>query len=624
MRTLRRLALSSLVGAVALSTLAPAAHPAAPARRSALDEWADGRAGRLLYSLDRAGVPDAVAERLQDLRPLSNRFVINLPWGDMTGDRRSDVLALEFEDGPGGLGAGGSNTHLEALSGRNGRTLWRRTFKDDIAIPIEIGIGKKGRAGVLMVSFDYRERGMTFVGVDSRGREAYRHTFTTTNSTDAGLVTGREEVVSFDLFDALPGKATELLIAIGDVRQLPQAHEDLPALIARTRTVLVDGRNGRLTAHPETEVGVGRVPIPLAGPDFDGDGLEDQVVTYAAPDVAYDEETGLPLVPDATAEHVRARRGSDGEKLWTSGPLDIAPGWESPNLVVTRLGDYKRDGSDEILLSLDPYGYGLSGMRWTPPPSDPQRIWSLSGKDGALLWRARAHSPTVVGDLDSDRRADVVTAVDISGKRKSGTRLVARSGLDGAPLYERFVPLKRRDDQEVESFVGTAGDLHPDGAQDVFLLQALRRDFDNGTEWRFLHPHLISGRTGRELRPSRHVSPLYASLDGHGDDLEQWTPGTEPGEARFVDGATRRLRLAVAFDIPLTLPADDDYLLALAARLDGDRCADFVGTLANDTTTFAVAIDGGSGKVMWSRRQLGLEVGGPVVQTRRIDHNRAC
>ncbi|HEV2756887.1 MAG TPA: hypothetical protein VG318_14060 [Actinomycetota bacterium] len=624
MRTLRCLALSSIASAVALSSFAPAAahtdvSPVPPAPR----EWTADEA-RLLYWAERAGLSEDVADRLQGLVAGPDEFVVNLPWGDLTGDGLADVLALGYEDGPGGLGGAEGRTHVTALSGLSGRTLWSRSFDEGFAFPIDLTLGRRGRSGVLMVSFRYPAPTVAFIGIDSRGRDVYRHEFAPTNSADAGVVSGREEVVSFDLLDALPGRATELLIGVADVRQVPQAHESLPDLVARTRSLLVDGRNGNLDVHQYTEVGVGRVPIPLAAPDLDGDGFDDQVVTYVVPDLEYDEETGLPIVPDATMEHVRGRRGSDGVKLWTSPPLDIASEWESPNLVVTRLGDYKRDGSEELLLSLDPYGYRSSSIRWTGGPPDPHGLWLLSGKDGNLHWYARGHSPTLLGDLDVDGRGDLVTAVDVSGRRKSGTWLVARSGLDGASLYRRFFRLNAKGVEVVESFLGGVGDLHPDGAQEVILQQALRREFDGGMEWALFHPRLVSGRTGTKIPRSGHVYPIHASIDGRGDDLETFPGGDSLAEAHFVDGSTRRLRLSVGFDIPLTLPTDMDYLLAIAAPLNRDACADFVGTLSNETSTFAVMIDGGSGRVLWSRRQLGLELGGPIVQTLRVDRNRAC
>ena len=133
---------------------------------------------------------------------------------------------------------------------------------------------------------------------------------------------------------------------------------------------------------------------------------------------------------------------------------------------------------------------------------------------------------------------------------------------------------------------------------------------------------LISGATGARLGVLRDLSPMGASIDGRGDDLYRWSGS--PAGMEVLDGRTRTMRLGIDFDIPLTLPTDFDYLIPIAARLDGDRCADFVGTLTNSRSTFAVAIDGGSGRLLWVKRQQGVDLGGPVRQTRRSDRNHAC
>lgn len=608
--------------AVVAALLTPSLHPPATAAPGAVRQWAAEGDERFLHWAQRAA-PRELVDALQAGLP-GDRFIVNIPWGDMTGDRRDDVLALEFDFGPGGLGLTGVKTRFETLDGRTGKSLWERKF-DNVTLPVEVRLGAKARTGVLAVSRDSESDTTTFLAIDHRGRTFYEQSFQATSRVDAGVTMGREDVVSFDVQDSLRGRATEVLLAIADVRRTAEVDPALPSIVGRTRTASIDGRTGEVVAHPDVEVGLGRVPTPLVAPDLDGDGLEDHVVTYVLPDVEPDEETGLPIVPDPQAEYVRGRRGTDGARLWTSDPLELGDGWDGPALQVdVDLGDQTRDGHDEVLLSYDRYPSFRPDMQFVFPAPHLEGVWSLSGEDGDLLWHRAAGAAVVVASIDRDKRRDVVLVEDVSGDKRSGTRVVGASGLDARRVYTRFLPIRRDDDQEVESLVGTAGDLQADGVVDLVLRQTLERQVGDGRlEGEIREPMLLSGATGARFPGSRHVSPVGASVDGRGDDLYRWITAA-PSGMDIVDGRTRELRLSVAFDIPLTLPTGYDYLTPVPARLDGDRCVDFIGTLSNSRSTYAIAIDGGTGRLLWARRQQGLDLGGGVTQTRRVDVGPGC
>lgn len=597
---------------------APGSSNATPQRTAdPLAEWVEEAPDRFFYWAQRAVRPE-LAEAFQGLDP-GGRFILNFPWGDMTGDRSDDVLTIEIDSGPGGLGLAGYSTTFRALNGRNGNPLWSRTFESEVVFPIEVTLGKKARTGVLVLSYDFEEDATTFLALDHRGRRAYRHTFVASTQTDDGYVTGREEVISVALQSSLRGRATDVLIGVADVRQIPEVHPEVPSVAGVTSTLVIDGRTGRRVQHSEAELGIGRVPVPVRAPDLDGDGLEDHLMTYVLPEAGSDEESGLPTLPSFEGELVRARRGTAGTRLWTSPALELDDGWDAPPLVThVTLGDQTRDGHDEVLLGFDrdPYITPSFDLSY---PSDRKGVWSLNGRDGDVLWHRGVSSAVVLDDLDGDRRRDVVLVDDMSS-RKSGTRVTGASGLDARREWSRFFRVRTDDDQTVESSLGRAGDLQPDGVSDFVLVQMLRRDFENGTEWRWAGEHLFSGASGKGLGEIRTVWPLGASVDGRGDDLFRWADdGFE-----ILDGATRRQRLAIGLEIPLTLPTDGSALLTFPARLGRDRCADFVGTILSSTSTFAVGIDGGSGRLLWAKRQQGIDVGGPVTQTRRVDRNRAC
>lgn len=597
---------------------APGSSNAAPEPRTDdLAEWVDEAPDRFFYWAQRAAPPE-LTEAFQGLAQ-GDRFILNFPWGDMTGDGGDDVLVLDIDSGPGGLGLTGFSTTFRALDGRTGEPLWSRAFESDVVFPIEVTLGKKARTGVLVLTYDYDEDATTFLALDHRGRRAYRHTFVASTQMDDGFVTGREEVISFALQSSLSGRATDVLIGIADVRQIPPVHPEVPSIAGVTRTLVIDGRTGKRVEHSEPELGVGRVPVPVRAPDLDGDGLQDHLMTYVLPETGSDEESGLPTLPSLEGEFVRARRGTDGTRLWTSPSLELDEGWDSPPLVTqVTLGDQTRDGHDEALLGYDsePFITPAFDLAY---PGDRKGVWSLSGRDGKVLWHRGVGYAAVLEDLDGDRRRDVLLVDDVNSGR-AGTRVTGASGLDARREWSRFFRVRKADDQTLESHLGRAGDLQPDGVSDFVLVQTLRREFENGVEWAWVAEHLFSGASGKGLGEIRTVWPLGASVDGHGDDLFRWADdGFE-----ILDGATRKQRIAVALEVPLTLPTEGSALLAFPARLDRDRCADFVGTLLSSTSTFAVGIDGGSGRLLWAKRQQGIDVGGPVTQTRRVDRNRAC
>lgn len=613
-------ALAVLVALVAAPLDTTAAAPTPPP--DALAEWAERADDRFFYWAQQAA-PD-LTHALQHLDH-GGRFIFNLAWGDLTGDGLDDVMVTDVDFGPGGLGLTGVSTKLGALDGRDGSSLWTREFESDVVFPIEVTLGKKPRAGALVVSYDYEDDTTTFLGLDHRGRRAYRHSFRASSTVDGGEITGREDIASFDVQNSLPGRATDVVVGIADVRRTPEVDPSVPAVAGVTRTVAIDGRSGDLVEHAEGEIGVGRVPVPLAGPDLDGDGLDDHVMAYVLPGIESDEESGLPASPstDLEREFLRGRRGVDGRRLWTSPPMEIDDGWDAPPLFVdASLGDQTRDGHEEPLLNYSRTAYVSPDYRLFFPPTDAKGAWSLSGRNGRVLWHRPVVSGVTLDDLDRDKRRDVLLVDDVSHDKRFGTRLTAASGLDARRVYSRFFPVRRRsDDQTVDSDLWRAGDLQPDGVDDFVLDQGLRRDFDNGTEWYWVRDTLLSGATGTRIRRLASLFPLRASVDGHGDDLVRWN---SPSGMTVVDGRTRRELLTVELDIPLTLPTDVDYLVPMAARVDRDRCADFFGTLANSGSTFAVAVDGGSGRLLWAKRQQGVDVGGPVTQTKRIDRNRAC
>lgn len=599
--------------------LGPTAASTVP-RDDAVARWVAQGPDRFMHWAQRAA-PRELVEALQIGDP-GGRFILNLPWHDMTADGLDDVMAIDLDFGPDGLGLTGVSSKLIALNGRDGTALWSRDFEDQMVFPVEVTLGKKARGGALALVYDFETYATVFVGLDHRGRTFYEHAFPVETSVEDGEVFGSEDVVSFAVQDSLAGRADDVFVGIANVTRGPRVDPAVPSVVARTRTAAIDGKTGDLVEHAETELAVGRVPMPLAAPDLDGDGLDDHLIAYVLPDVEEDEESGLPVLPPVEGELVRGRRGTDGARLWTSPPLELAEGWDAPPLKTgVTLGDQTRDGHDEVLLSFEQHSYLSAGGEIVRPGPDQKGVWSLSGRKGDVLWARPVTHGLVIDSVDRDRRRDVVLVDNVQGKR-SGTRLTVASGLDARRVYTKFFSVRRRNGQTVDSNVWPAGDLQPDGVDELILSQGLRRESANAGSYEWVRDVLLSGATGRNMRSLHDLSPMGASVDGHGDDLYRWP--SSPAAVGVIDGRTRGPRLYLELDIPLTLPTDADYLIPIPARLDRDRCADFVGTLANSRSTFAVGIDGGSGRLVWAKRQQGLDLGGPAMQTKRLDRNRAC
>jgi hypothetical protein len=243
--------------AVVAALTAPPLHNAVAAapetKPDRVAEWAADGDDRFLYWAQRAA-PRALVDALHLGLP-NDRMIVNLPWGDMTGDRLDDVMAVELDFGIGGLGLAESRTWLEALDGRSGKSLWRRELESQLTFPVEMKLGRKARTGVLVPSYDYESETTTFLAIDHRGRTFYEQSFVATTQLDAGVVTGREDVVSFAVQNSLRGRATDVLIGISDIRKVPETDPALPSVVGRSRTAVIDGRTGEVVAHPDVEVG---------------------------------------------------------------------------------------------------------------------------------------------------------------------------------------------------------------------------------------------------------------------------------------------------------------------------------------------------------------------------------
>lgn len=585
---------------------------------------------RQLAMASDAGAPDWLTSALGDPKVKLFHDTFSGPWPDLSGDRVDDVMSVDYAvQTSADHVVINESMELAVFNGKNGRKLWSKTYKlgQGWGTPLSARVGSTGRNGVVVLLAE--EEKLSFVGLDSSGSQVYSQEFEMARRFP-DPVAPYTDVASYGLLDALPGPATDVMVGVADVSEFPTP-PGVPGVAAVMTTKVIDGSSGELVTHLEPEIGLGRVPKPMPAPDLDADGLDDVVIAYVLPDVSLDPETGLPEVPNVESEYLRARRGQDGSKIWTSDPLELGEPTESyfdqPYLKIEdALGDVTSDERPDVLLERYPTPFGEFVLS---SPDKPARFLFVSGANGSYIWDKEADDSALVGDLDSDGDRELLFANEYKAKKIRGTRLMAYEGT-GHVLYERRIPAEAdpwgdREWEGVSSDLSLTGDVDVDGTGDVFLYQTLWVSDKNSTMGMTLRPLIVSSLEGRTLGPRLEQDrPLRSSVDGRGTDLMRFPYRGPPSAVRVMDGLTRRMVIRTDLDIPMTLPTEDDWLSSLIAfHADRDPCADLVALVQNDKNSFLAVIDGASGRIKWSHRLVGPDLG-DLEQSPPVDANRRC
>jgi outer membrane protein assembly factor BamB/predicted Ser/Thr protein kinase len=278
-------------------------------------------------------------------------------------------------------------------------------------------------------------------------------------------------------------------------------------------------------------VGKGIVVPPLPLGDLDGDGTPDLLVLPIGGQGRLDKDYERVVLP------VRALSGRTGELLWRAEDVP-APGVDHHQIVfaephVPQCQDLYGDGRREVIV---PFFVRFSGL---------EQLWLavISGKDGKLLWNKllserKLEGPSqlsqsyrtqpVFADLDGDGVLDVLVAVPAS-ILKDGTVTVdlqALSGRDGRLLWQQQVVGTEPRRFILEHMpVPVVGDLDGDGKPEVIIADSLDGP-PAGPPLVHLTVLALNGQDGRvrwtwrsdesHAGPSQLVKPLLVNLDGDG------------------------------------------------------------------------------------------------------------
>ena len=313
------------------------------------------------------------------------------------------------------------------------------------------------------------------------------------------------------------------------------------ALAAATATVLT---GGLLTVAPAATAAPGAPAAPATGPDFDGDGYADAVVSAPRATVEGRPAAGQLAIIYGGPERNRyatIHQGSPGV------PGDPEPydhfgadhAW----------GDFDGDGYDDLITGApgedigDDHNTGTAVILWGSPSG---LVGGTTLKDPRPGSHDGFGAPVTTGDFDGDGRTDI--AVGAAYGYASVDVFLGGVTRDGTPGSHRVVtpPLHGRFGLGARSL--GAGDLNGDGKDDLLVDGYAADDARPTTFWL---PGTAEGptTTGTQRLPG---GPIGAVGDTDGDGHDEVILGTDPAEA--ADGPTE---LAPPKDPKTAKPRED-------------------------------------------------------------------
>ncbi|HEV2889782.1 MAG TPA: hypothetical protein VGX28_05345 [Frankiaceae bacterium] len=519
---------------------------------------------------------------------------------DLDGDGVDDVLLYDMTIWRRPTTLDGDTT-LAAFSGRNGRQLWRRTF-EDVSLPglywERVGDRRSGIVVVDPVGATEADYGYRFVGVGgSRGDVVYD---TTVANGD-----GRGGTVRFGgFFDAFSGGGTDVLLArVETVVGFGVAVDGImPPSVDFWQAYVLDGRDGKVRAVSQREIGIGGYPAFVPTGDLDGDKRDD----YAIFRRGVTERGGT----------VDTRSVVENKKLWENTAVPL--GWY---VGLPEQGDIVADRHTDLFYVTDLTGASLTVRPVTDELTPFQGAVPgghgvlLDGLDGVLRRDLADGGNTAYAtwaDVDRDGKRDVVSATWESGLREYAVTLALLTKAGTVVRWRRAVVVP-------VDFPGAAsgyGWLYPGGDVDADGVADLAYDVAVGTleVTKRRAQGFVLGRTGEVLQ-TRDL-PLEDTLDGRGDDRFGVVEGKDrEGRARVSYAMRDGRRATTYWSFTVREPSLFTYLMPIGGQRG--RCA---GVLLVAIPTareragevWAAALDGGTGRVRWART-LNLRLVAPYV-----------
>ncbi len=478
---------------------------------------------------------------------------------DLDGDGHHELFTASFEPW-------GQRIFVDALSGRDGRSLWNTSHPIHTALNGGLSplrwwqVGTDGQP-MLIASGDVGQGLRSLVMSASTGKiEHILNNFGEPQIADLNgdglpdLMARRSNYPSFD-FRFIQGKLHAIrgvpppawrMIGYDDLSTVNDFNGDgIKDLMYSHGTAAVSGRDGTLLWQGNRKDGVTTGPLPDS--DFDGDGT---------PDVLFVSQTNTAL-----SAKVSAASGRDGQLIWTTTlKFEGNESFDLSNNIVPHLAGHLLDGSgqpDVLLL--------YSRNRWSENGGGVQTwLVRLSGRDGKIVWQQPlneyggvsvrdTHIPIATADLDGDGVKDLVfwiplskaeaqTAVPVAKTDVSPDQpqpslpmleLRAYSGRDGKLLWRHPAFVTNYQMNQLDHFGGVPlpviTDLNGQGKHSVLVTDAAFRRNSSNQQAMYAEVLALDGRDGK-------LQWSWRGDDGH--DMEtrsNWVHGS-PQVLRTADG----------------------------------------------------------------------------------------
>lgn len=483
-----------------------------------------------------------------------NRIVSHLPFDDVDGDGTDDILELDLDlteahPNYGFMGV----LRLTTLSGDHGSPLGRYDFDFHSGVPMVLParVGRHGKPGVVILldrfisNADNPTYKLEAHAVTAKGNLVWsREWVSTSTSTPTRFVAATNVAIPIGLYDGLPGRASDLLVALFDYS----------GAVISTTPIVVDGTDGTERRQDPIPVPwIASPPVPIPAPDLDRDGNDDVLITST----------------DGLGNGLLARSSVSGDDLWHNEGVPSGRGLNTADL-----GDVTGDDARDLALGA------------------PVRL--IDGGTGAAVWENPGGAYVIrQGDVDHDGEPDVLAEGFLAEDERFGARFELVNS-KGQTLAKNTLGVRRDGNGFSWIITEEAGDPDVDGLPDEALHLLHYPSEGKPTERRFI----ISGADVSVLHRGPQMIPLGGSISRDGDDLLVAHDLSWGGRFTALDGRSGQPLWTERVKVPKKME------LAFHPRAVATRAgeADIIATFYDRRSSYAVLLDGRTGHPRWFRR----------------------